>query len=104
MRARFLSAIENFNRKVLSPAAHLDSVREKPRPPPAFAKGARQQLQQAVHDGLGLALLRAGEHPESGCEMRNESLRYFAEWLPVKRRGRAGLASPKWPDMVNLAI
>ena len=47
----------------------------------AFAK--KEQLQKAVQDGLGLALLQAGEHAESG-EMRNESLRYFAQaWNAV---------------------
>jgi len=79
VRDRFLAAAENFNRKVLSDAAMLDNVKEKPHPAPRFGKkSAHAQLAKAAHDGMGLALLQAGEHAESG-EIRNESLRYFAD-------------------------
>jgi len=79
VRDRFLLAAENFNRKVLSDSATLESVREKPHPLPEFArKTTHDAMKGAVRDGLGLALLQAGEHAESG-DMRNESLRYFAE-------------------------
>ena len=95
VRERFLAAAENFNRKVLSSAAPLDSFAEKPYPPPAFSLktqqklAAQMQLAGAVKDGLGLALL-ASEHPESG-EMRNESLRYFAEaWNAILDDMRTG--------------
>ena len=93
VRERFLLAAENFNRKIVSDRVGLESVAEKPMPPPAFArkgKKATDSIGGALRQGMQLADLQAsllqeamGVADESG-EIRNESLQYFAEaWNAV---------------------
>jgi callose synthase len=110
VRARFLAAAANFNRKVVSAEACLERVDEKPYALPDFAQpspslaaessssssSASASIGAAVTDGMRLAALRASllppgssHHAESG-EIRNESLRYFAEaWNAILHDMRA---------------
>lgn len=88
----FLLAAQNFNRKVVSAAVGLDSAIEKTFRQPAFARrAAPASVQQAAQTGLALAndlaesFLEGDDHLDGGSgDIRNESLRYFADaWNAV---------------------
>ena len=97
VRERFLAAAENFNQRMLSRAVGLEAYKEA-YPPPAFGK-----VTDSIADANGGLRLRAAVVAAPGAavglesgEIRNESLRFFAEaWNAILDDMRLG-PPPNW--------